>query len=612
MAQQPPALRPPTPLLPGEVALASSRLILTRWAAGGLVLALTAVSVRLLGLHLPETSLYIVGAVILAYNAVLAWLSRRIDSPQQADYLPRLRRFVVLQVALDWLSMSIFLHLTGGITSPAIPFFLIHMLMVTILLPGRSPYIYLALGTAALASIALVERHGLLPHYATLPALPPDLHRDGLYILAQVSFFAIAAFATVHLAALVMARLRERERQIGALLQATQAVSSTLSLPDVLQHLARSAARALSMRRASIRLLDETGERLPMVAAYGLSEAYQNKGEVLLSRSALDREAMSGHPIVVSNATTDPRIQYPRHVAEEGIGSMLVVPIIGRAGPMGVLRVYADQPNRFTPTDVDFALAIASQGAVAIENAMAHEALHKADQARALFVRTVTHELRAPVSSAQSLTRVLLQGMSGDVSRQQREILSRVEARLNALMELINDLLALAASKTVELQEPPRPMALLPILHHEVETLAQEAREKQVHLEFTAPSEELVVRGTVDGLTQIFRNLIGNAIKYTPPGGRVQVRVTAQPSRAEITVRDTGIGIPAEEMPHLWEEFFRASNARRSGIVGTGLGLSIVKRLVERFDGVISVHSVEGRGSTFTVILPLASTDEPR
>ncbi len=612
MAEQPQLLRPPTPLLPGEVALANSRLILTRWAAGLLVLILTPVCVHLLGVDLPEGPLYVVGAVILAYNAVLAWLARRIDSPQAEDYLGRLRRFVVLQVGVDWVSMSVFLHLTGGITSPAIPLFLIHMLMVTILVRGRSPYVYLALGTVALATIALAERQGLLPHYTVLPVLPPGLHRNVLYILAQVSFFAIAAFATVHLAALVMRRLRERERQIGALLQATQAVSSTLSLPDVLQHLARSAARALSTRRASIRLLDETGERMPMVAAYGLSEAYQNKGEVLLSRSALDREAMSGHPIVVAHAVGDPRIQYPRHVAEEDIGSILVVPIVGRAGPMGVLRVYADQPNRFTPTDVDFGLAIASQGAVAIENAMAHEALRKADQARALFVRTVTHELRAPVSSAQSLTRVLLKGMSGDVNRQQREILARVEARLNALMELINDLLALAASKTVELQETPRPLALLPILQHEVETLAPEAKEKQVRLEFHAPSEELVVRGTPDGLTQIFRNLISNAIKYTPSGGRVEVRVAAQPSRTEITVRDTGIGIPGEEMPHLWEEFFRASNARRSGITGTGLGLSIVKRLVERFDGVISVHSAEGKGTTFTVILPLVSSDEAR
>ena len=108
---------------------------------------------------------------------------------------------------------------------------------------------------------------------------------------------------------------------------------------------------------------------------------------------------------------------------EEGIGSMLVVPIIGRDAPLGMLRVYADQPDRFTAEDIDFVLAIASQGAVAIENALAHEALQRADQARTQFVRTVTHELRAPVGGAQSLLRVLLGGMTGELNNQQREIL---------------------------------------------------------------------------------------------------------------------------------------------------------------------------------------------
>ena len=95
------------------------------------------------------------------------------------------------------------------------------------------------------------------------------------------------------------------------------------------------------------------------------------------------------------------------------------------------------------------------------------------------------------------------------------------------------------------------------------------------------PSEELIVRATADGLAQVFGNLIGNAVKYTPQAGRVTVRVSRQGSTAVASVTDTGIGIPAEDMAHLWEEFFRASNARRSEIVGTGLGLSIVKRLVE-------------------------------
>lgn len=593
--------------LPHDVALASARLILTRWVAGALVIVLAVLARRLLRVPLPESPLVFTGVFILAYNAVLVGLSARSQRGEGGDRLHRLRRLIILQVILDWLSMSVFLHLTGGITSPAIPIFVIHMVMVTILLPGASPYVYATLGTAALAVIAGLESARLVAHYTVFSGLSADLHRDPLYIGAQVSFFGIVAFATVHLVALVMSRVRETERQVTALLQTSQAVSSTLSLPDVLQRLARSAAVALQVRRASIRVLDETGENIPMAAAYGLSEAYQNKGPVWLSRSPLDREAVAGNAVVVSDAPRDPRIQYPKEVAAEGIGSILVVPITGRSRTLGVLRVYSEQVDRFTPADVRFVLAIARQGAVAIENAMAHEALQNTEQARALFVRTVTHELRAPVSGAQSLLRVLVRGMAGELTGQQREILDRVEARLQNLMELIHDLLALAASKTRSLQEAPRPISLQEAIQHTVELASEEAGEKQIRLTLEAPSETILVRATADGLGQIFSNLVGNAVKYTPQGGAVTVQVARQPAGAVVTVADTGMGIPAEDLPHLWDEFFRAANARRSGIPGTGLGLSIVQRLVETFEGIISVQSAEARGTTFTVTLPIAA-----
>jgi signal transduction histidine kinase len=593
--------------LPRDVALASARLILTRWAAGALVISLTALAARLLRVPLPEGPLYLTGAAILFYNACLAWLARRIHRDASVAQLRHLQRFVVLQVVLDWLSMSVFLHLTGGITSPAIPIFVIHMVMVTILLPGPSPYIYATLGTGALVIIAGLESAHVVQHYTVIPTLSPALYRDPIYAGAQVAFFAIVAFATVHLVALVMSRVRETERQVTALLQTSQAVSSTLSLPDVLQHLARSAAIALQVHRASIRVLDETGENIPMLAAYGLSEAYQNKGLVRLSRSPLDREAMAGQAVVVHDAPRDPRIQFPNEVAAEGIGSILVVPITGRSRTLGVLRVYAEQPDRFNQADADFVLAIARQGAIAIENAMAHEALQNADRARALFVRTVTHELRAPVSGAQSLLRVLVRGMTGELTPQQREILDRVEARLENLTELIHDLLALAASKTTEFQEPLRAIPLQEAVQHAIDLAAQEAGEKQIRLSYEAPSETILVRATPDGLGQIFGNLVGNAVKYTPQGGRVTVQVARQPPGVLVTVADTGMGIPAEDLPHLWEEFFRAGNAKRSGIAGTGLGLSIVKRLVETYEGMISVQSAEGKGTTFIVSLPFAT-----
>lgn len=603
-----PTINPLQSYLPRDIALTNSRMILTRWLAGALVIALTAFCVRVLRLPMPESSLYLIGAAILAYNALLTWLARRAYSPDVGQYLKKIRRLIFLQVGLDWASMSIFLHLTGGAASPAIPFFLIHMLMVTIQLPAPSPFIYVALATAALIVIALLEASGVLPHYTVIPALPPELHKDPIYLVSEVTFFASAAFATVLLAASIMDRLRERERQLSALLSATQAMSSTLDLPAVLESLASSAARALSTTKASIRLLDETGAKLAMVAAHGLSRAYIDKGPVEVSRSGLDREALAGQVVIVKDAPNDPRLQYPEESAAEGIHSVLVVPIRGRAGPLGVLRVYADSPDRFGEQDAEYVMAVASQGAAAIENAMAHDSLQKAEKARAQFVRTVTHELRAPVSGAQSLMRVMLQNLGANLSQQQQEILRRVEARLDMLTELINDLLALAASKTIEFHEAPAPLVLQPLLRAVVEHHRQESEDKGVNMSYQALPESLPVVATKDGLSQVFGNLIGNAVKYTPAGGKVEVRLERQGQTAVVTIKDSGIGIPKEDMVHLWEEFYRASNARQSSIVGTGLGLSIAKRWVETFNGLISVQSREGQGTTFTVTFPLAGS----
>jgi len=336
-----------------------------------------------------------------------------------------------------------------------------------------------------------------------------------------------------------------------------------------------------------------------------LSDAYQDKGSVELSHNPLAQEALAGKPAIVDEAADDPRLQYARQVLEEGIHSLVVVPIVGRSGPVGILRVYADQPRRFSDADAQFVMTIARQGAVAIENAMAHEALKRAETERAQFVRTVTHELRSPVGGAQSLLRVLLQQMSGELSPSQQDIIQRVETRLDALMSLINDLLALAATTTSGFQEKPEAIALTAEVRSAFDLRATEAHEKNIELTFSPPSNDVWVRSSHEGLAHIFGNLIGNAVKYTPNGGRVSVAIEPRGARVATTIADTGIGIPEDELPRLWQEFFRASNAKKSGMVGTGLGLSIVKRRVEAYGGMISVQSRVGEGTTFSVTLPI-------
>jgi signal transduction histidine kinase len=594
-----------------DIASNNQRLILTRWIAGLMVLLATGVSTRLLGLALPENALYLIGVFILAYNAALAWFVNQQLSPGDALRTSHtIRQLVVIQIGLDWICMAAFLHFTGGVTSPAIVFFFIHTVMVNILIPGQSPYIYAAVAIGGLLTLALLEAGSILPHYSILPGMPDDIHTNRFYIFAVLGFFGVGLLATVFITASIMARLRERERQIGALLQTAQDVNSTLELKDTLRHLASNAAQALSVRAASIRLLDEDSEHLSMAAAHGLSKDYINKGPVKVSNSMLDQEALRGNTVIICDPLHDERLQYPQEMAEEGIESILVVPIISATHrrPLGVLRAYSEEEEFFNEDDTYFVQAIAQQGAIAIENAMAHAALQNADQEREEFVRTVTHELRAPVTGSQSLLGLLSRGLVGDLTEQQQDIVMRLERRMESLLALVSDLLAFAASQAIDMHQTLEPMPLCETLQHVVDRASAQAAEKSIDLQYDCHPTALYIQSTEEGLSRIFDNLIGNAVKYTPENGKVYIQVLENGPDVVVTVADTGIGIPADEVERLGEEFFRATNAKQSGIVGSGLGLVIVKQLIEHFGGRMRVDSSIGKGTTFTVTLPLELT----
>jgi signal transduction histidine kinase len=241
----------------------------------------------------------------------------------------------------------------------------------------------------------------------------------------------------------------------------------------------------------------------------------------------------------------------------------------------------------------------------AYEQALARQQAEKLDQFKSSFATMVAHELRSPVAGVQSLVRTLLRGMAGDLSTQQTEVLARVETRLDFLLHLINDLLALAASKSVDDEKPLQPVAVQAVLQRVLDRFAEEAKGKPVEVKQTLPADSLVVRASEDGLDSILRNLVGNAIKYTPAAGQICVDCSSDGEDVILRVADSGIGISKEDLAHIGEEFFRAKNAHRQGIPGTGLGMSIVRQYVDRFEGQMNIESEEGKGSTFTVKLPL-------
>ncbi len=238
----------------------------------------------------------------------------------------------------------------------------------------------------------------------------------------------------------------------------------------------------------------------------------------------------------------------------------------------------------------------------------AKQDMERLDEIKSTFMLTVAHELRAPVSSSLSLLRTLVHGLAGEMDDQQSQILERIEIRLEMLIELINDLIELAASKTPALSKSHTPIAVQPLLENLVQHFSTESESKSLTLSLQASANKVFVKATLDGLEKIFANLIHNAIKYTPEHGRIEITHQVKNGITEISVTDTGMGIPEDDIPHLWNEFFRAKNARSSKIAGTGLGLSIVKQYVDEFGGTLLVESIENQGSTFTVALPISDS----
>jgi signal transduction histidine kinase len=580
-----------------------SWLIRLRWVAGIGVIAGTWLASALLDVPIRVGTLVLLGVGLLAYNGLLLWGWRQLNARDTSHTV--YQRFARLQIGLDWLTMALLVWLTGGIESPVGFFFLFHIVIAALLLPHDRGFLYVTLAPLLVGGIALVEYYGWLPHTAVVE---PSGYDQPIYVTGRLAFFAGTCYAMAYLSMEISRRLRRREDELAGLYRSVQATTSTLDLSEVLDRLAEATTRSLGCKAAAICLLDKTGSYLEMVAASGLSEEYTNQAPMQVAGAPIDQEALSGKTVVVADIRQDGRLRDPAVVAAEGIRSIVSTPLSGKTGPIGVLRAYGSALHRFTEDDAAFLRAIAAQGAVAIENAQAYRLLQDLDESKSQFVRMVTHELRSPVQVVTSLLNLLERGYVGDLNHKQADLVERTRRRIERLQALIDDLLDLAAGRADVLASTERgPVSLPHVLREVIGRFEASAHERGLDLCLECPDEIMQVWGDRHELDRLFNNLVSNAIKYTP-AGQVCVRLVEEDGSAQITVADSGIGIPQDALPHLFQEFFRARNAKALEESGTGLGLSIVQDLVHRYGGTIDVHSVKGEGTTFTLMLPLVTT----
>ncbi|NMB76646.1 MAG: GAF domain-containing protein [Myxococcales bacterium] len=590
-------------------------LVRLRWVAAGAVLLLTLLARPVLSLDFPTGVLLGIGVAILAYNAVffavLRVLRQRISAPPVV-----FGRFATLQILTDLVSLTLIVYFTGGLESPALFFFLFHVIIASILLKSGFAFLQVAVSIGLVSLMALLEHAGVFPHQGIeIVGDPADASWLNLMILLG-SFTAtvlVAAFLATAITRQLARRTRElaylRQRQerdfekMRILNEVAQAVSSSIDLERVLSTITHQATEVMNAKGCSVRLLDESSRQLRMEASFGLSPAYLNKGPIDAGRG-LDRRVLSGEAVCIRDAATDSDLQYPEEAKREGIRSILSVPLRAQEQVIGVLRLYSAEERCFSDEEVDFLMALAAQGAVAIRNARTFKELELLERAKSRFIFTVSHDLKAPLAAIQSQLSLLTQGYAGDLNEQQHHVLQRTVLRAESLQALIRDLLALGAIQNRLPEKNAAPVDLGALLERLREIHQPGARTRGIRIDLSLGAPGVRVKALPEDMERLFGNLLENAVKYCRVDGAVMVRLERFVDKARVVVADTGIGIPPEALPRIFEEFYRAPNAKELRTEGTGLGLALCKRIVDLYGGEIRAESVLDQGSTFTVLLP--------
>lgn len=236
----------------------------------------------------------------------------------------------------------------------------------------------------------------------------------------------------------------------------------------------------------------------------------------------------------------------------------------------------------------------------------ANRKLQELDNVKSDFMRRMEHGSRSHLAVIQSCLSLVLKEYVSGLNEQQQDLVTTAKRRCSTMLELLDDILLLSYRKSSEAVYHLEPVQVMDIIGKVVEGPQAQAQKKSIEIEIQIPSNIAPVTADPEALKEVFSNLLNNAVKYTEENGTVLVSAKRNRGFIEIDVRDTGIGIAPEDLEEIFNEFYRAANAKSYKIEGTGLGLAIVKAIVEALHGSLKVQSELGKGSTFTVLLPKA------
>jgi signal transduction histidine kinase len=412
--------------------------------------------------------------------------------------------------------------------------------------------------------------------------------------------------------------MRDREREmveeLRALGEVTQAVNSTLDLETVLNTIVAKATQLSGTEAGAIYVFDEASREFRLRATYGMDDtiiaAIQDR-HIHLGETAIGRAVERRMPIQIPDVQNDPSSVLDV-IVRAGFRALLTVPLLASDRIVGALVVRRKAPGEFAKSTVDLLQTFAAQSVLAIQNArLFHEIeekgrqLAEASQHKSQFLANMSHELRTPLNAIIGVTEMLRE--DAEAAKQDVEPLDRVLGAARHLLALINDILDLSKIEAGRMEPALSSFALAPLIDDVVKTIEPLAAKNANQVAVSCDAATGTMHADQMRLRQALLNLLSNANKFTERGTiTIDVRPGQENGREWITlaVTDTGIGMTAEQIGKLFQEFSQASSSTASRYGGTGLGLVISRRFCQMMGGDITVESEPGSGSTFTIRLP--------
>jgi two-component system, NtrC family, sensor kinase len=410
--------------------------------------------------------------------------------------------------------------------------------------------------------------------------------------------------------------LTQSVEKLTALGEVSRAVSSTLDVETVLDTIVSRASQLASADGCSIFEYDEGTEQFELRATHNVDTAFVEalravllrKGEGLMGRAAEMREPIQipdiTQPGAYQSSVRDTLIRF-------GYRALLSVPLLREDQIIGSLSFNRKAPGDFPPEVVDVLKTFATQSALAIQNArLFREIADKSAQLEAAsrhkseFLANMSHELRTPLNAIIGFSEVLVDRMFGELNEKQDEYLKDIYASGQHLLSLINDILDLAKIEAGRMELEAADFDLPSAIDNALILVRERASRRGITLGHSIDERLGPVRGDERKVKQVLLNLLSNALKFTPEGGRIDVSAGVRDGDAEVSVKDTGVGIAPEDQEAVFEEFRQVGTADKK-VEGTGLGLALSRKFIELHGGKIWVTSALGAGSTFTFTLPL-------